>query len=250
MLRTNIRDMESTAHPSLTAQAPGMAVRHRVIGLIASTLTVEKFELAEILPTSRPARSESFTCGSVMISEQAAAFGIPNPLLGTSGFSVVMAIGVLILTGAARRAGSTAFVIGLGPFPSSPGWPTTRYSIHALCIYCMVVGRDHHHVLLRSAFHGDAADPPRPGLACARDAEHVAVPDPHRVVVLIAALIIIESGPSSRPAPTRPAQKRLHPPATTPRRPPATGGHYPQAADTPAICRSSRSTRDSVIDAI
>lgn len=139
--------MESTtAHPSLTTPKP-LAWLYAIgafIGLIASmTLTVEKFELAEdssYVPSCT--FGESFTCGSVMISEQAAAFGIPNPLLGISGFSVVMAIGVLMLTGAALpRWFRTAFVIGLGLASIFCLWLAYHavYSIHALCIYCMVV---------------------------------------------------------------------------------------------------------------
>ena len=85
--------MESTtAHPSLTTPKP-LAWLYAIgafIGLIASmTLTVEKFELAEdssYVPSCT--FGESFTCGSVMISEQAAAFAANFQVAsGVSSFS-------------------------------------------------------------------------------------------------------------------------------------------------------------------
>lgn len=173
------------------------------IGLIASmTLTVEKFELAEnsaYVPSCT--FGESFTCGSVMISAQAAAFGIPNPLLGISGFSAVMAIGVLMLTGAALpRWFRTAFVIGLGLASIFCLWLAWQavYNIHALCIYCMVVWAVtitmFWFAFLR--FLGDAADR-NPGSGLTRThatLNMLRFPILIAVVVLIAALIIIEFG--------------------------------------------------------
>ena len=114
------------------------------IGLVASTtLTVEKFELAEnsdYIPSCT--FGTAFTCSSVMESPQAAAFGIPNPLLGIAGFAAVMAIGVIMLTGAALpRWFRTAFLIGLGLATIFIHWLAYEavYDIYALCIYCMVV---------------------------------------------------------------------------------------------------------------
>src|SRR5690348_4561350 len=42
------------------------------------------------------------SCGSVMQSKQAHAFGIPNPFIGMVGFSVIVTIGVAMLAGAAK----------------------------------------------------------------------------------------------------------------------------------------------------
>lgn len=173
------------------------------IGLIASmTLTVEKFELAEnaaYVPSCT--FGESFTCGSVMISDQAAAFGIPNPLLGIAGFAAVMAIGVIMLTGAALpRWFRTAFVIGLGLATIFCLWLAWQavYAIHALCIYCMVVWAVtiamFWFAFLR--FLGDAAER-NPGSGMARlhgTLNMLRFPVLIAVVVLIAALIIIEFG--------------------------------------------------------
>ncbi|WP_295626735.1 vitamin K epoxide reductase family protein [uncultured Corynebacterium sp.] len=191
------------AHPSLTTPKPlaWLYVIASFIGLVASmTLTVEKFELAEdasYVPTC--SFGESFSCGSVMISAQAAAFGIPNPLLGIAGFAVVMAIGVIMLTGAALpRWFRTAFVIGLGLATIFCLWLAYHavYVIGALCIYCMVVWvvtiTMFWFAFLR--FLGDAAErDPDSGLARTHATLNMLrFPILLAVLFLIAALIVIE----------------------------------------------------------
>src|SRR3546814_1447443 len=46
------------------------------------------------------------SCGSVMQSDQAEAFGIPNPLFGLVGFAVTIIIGVAMLVGAKFMIGN------------------------------------------------------------------------------------------------------------------------------------------------
>ena len=68
-----------------------------VVGLTAAvTLTIEKIELLEN-PAYVPSCSINpvLSCGSVMVTPQAAAFGFPNPLIGIVAFSVVVVSGVL-----------------------------------------------------------------------------------------------------------------------------------------------------------
>jgi uncharacterized membrane protein len=115
-----------------------------VLGLAASlTLTVEKIELL-INPDYVPSCSINpvLSCGSVMVTPQASAFGFPNPLIGIVAFSVVVVTGVLAVAGvrlprwywAGLAAGTVlgaAFVHWL-IFQS-------LYRIGALCPYCMVV---------------------------------------------------------------------------------------------------------------
>ena len=115
-----------------------------VIGLAAAvTLTVEKIEIL-INPDYVPSCSINpvLSCGSVMITPQASAFGFPNPLIGIVSFTVVLVTGVLALAKvnmprwywAGLAAGTllgTAFVHWL-IFQS-------LYRIGALCPYCMVV---------------------------------------------------------------------------------------------------------------
>jgi uncharacterized membrane protein len=115
-----------------------------VVGLAAAlTLTIEKIEIL-INPAYVPSCSINpvLSCGSVMTTPQASAFGFPNPLLGIVAFSVVVVTGVLAIGRVALPrwywlglAGGTllgvAFVHWL-IFQSI-------YHIGALCPYCMAV---------------------------------------------------------------------------------------------------------------
>ncbi|KAA6203275.1 Vitamin K epoxide reductase [Streptomyces sp. JS01] len=114
------------------------------IGLIAAfALTVEKIALLKD-PSYKPSCSINpvLSCGSVMTTEQAEAFGFPNPLLGIAGFAVVTALGVVLLTGAllprwmwlSMQAGVTFGVVFVH-------WLIFQslYRIDALCPYCMAV---------------------------------------------------------------------------------------------------------------
>ena len=68
-----------------------------VVGLAAAlTLTIEKIEIL-INPDYVPSCSINpvLSCGSVMITPQASAFGFPNPLIGIVAFTVVVVTGVL-----------------------------------------------------------------------------------------------------------------------------------------------------------
>ena len=70
-----------------------------VVGLAAAaTLTVEKLRILEN-PDYVPSCSINpvLSCGSVMVTPQAAAFGFPNPLIGIVSFTVVVVTGVLAL---------------------------------------------------------------------------------------------------------------------------------------------------------
>jgi uncharacterized membrane protein len=109
----------------------------------ALTLTIEKIEILKN-PSYVPSCSINpvLSCGSVMITPQASAFGFPNPLIGIVGFSVVVVTGVLAIGRVALprwywlglAAGTllgTAFIQWL-IFQSI-------YRIGALCPYCMVV---------------------------------------------------------------------------------------------------------------
>ncbi|GIJ79135.1 Uncharacterized membrane protein [Micromonospora phaseoli] len=114
------------------------------IGLLAAaTLTVEKINLLGN-PDYVPSCSINpiLSCGSVMTTPQAAAFGFPNPLIGIAGFAVVTTIGVVLLAGVrlpgwfwlGLQAGATFGVIFVH-------WLVYQslYVISALCPYCMVV---------------------------------------------------------------------------------------------------------------
>ncbi|HEV7826449.1 MAG TPA: vitamin K epoxide reductase family protein [Mycobacteriales bacterium] len=115
-----------------------------LVGLVAAlVLTVEKIRLLQD-PGYTPSCSIDpiLSCGSVMVTEQAAAFGFPNSLIGLAAFPVVATVGVVVLTGArlprwfwlGLQAGA---VFGVG----FVHWLFFQsvYRIGALCPYCMVV---------------------------------------------------------------------------------------------------------------
>ncbi|WDZ82727.1 vitamin K epoxide reductase family protein [Micromonospora cathayae] len=111
--------------------------------LAAAVLTVERLHLA-VDPGYVPTCSINpvLACGSVMTSEQAQAFGIPNTLIGVAGFAVVSTIGVALLARVplprwfwfGLQAGATFGVIFVH-------WLVYQslYVIGALCPYCMLV---------------------------------------------------------------------------------------------------------------
>ena len=115
-----------------------------LIGLAAAfVIMIEKLEKLEN-PDYVPSCSLNpvVSCGSVMDSDQASAFGFPNPLIGIAAFAVVAAVGVVLLTGyraprwfwLGMQAGVTFGVVFVH-------WliHASLYDIKALCPYCMVV---------------------------------------------------------------------------------------------------------------
>ncbi len=110
-------------------------------GLLASwVITLDKFLLLED-PDFKPACSLNpvVSCGSVMTSEQAAAFGFPNPMLGLVAYAVVVCVGVGLLAGARHRGwfwlglnAGTLFGVGFC------SWLMVQslYEINALCLWC------------------------------------------------------------------------------------------------------------------
>jgi uncharacterized membrane protein len=114
------------------------------VGLTASgELAIEKFRLLEN-PLYVPPCSlgEAVDCGSVMRSDQAEAFGFPNPFIGLAGFGGLLATGLLLIAGTqpARwfwlvlQAGMTFAVVFVH-------WLMFQalYRIDALCPFCMIV---------------------------------------------------------------------------------------------------------------
>lgn len=111
--------------------------------IAAFVLSVEKIRQLQS-PSYVPSCSINpvLSCGSVMLTEQASAFGFPNPLLGIGAFSVVIVTGVLAFAGirlprwywSGLAAGTLLGVVFIG-------WLIFQslYRIGALCPYCMVV---------------------------------------------------------------------------------------------------------------
>jgi uncharacterized membrane protein len=115
-----------------------------VVGLAAAlTLTVEKIEIL-INPDYVPSCSINpvLSCGSVMVTPQASAFGFPNPLIGIVSFTIVVVTGVLALAKVRLPrwywAGlATGTLLGVAFIH----WLIFQslYRISALCPYCMAV---------------------------------------------------------------------------------------------------------------
>jgi uncharacterized membrane protein len=114
------------------------------VGLTAAiTLTIEKIKLLEN-PAYVPSCSINpvLSCGSVMVTPQAAEFGFPNSLIGIVAFSVVVVAGVLAVT---KVSLPQWFWVGLAVGTLLGAvfihWLIYQslYVIGALCPYCMVV---------------------------------------------------------------------------------------------------------------
>lgn len=114
------------------------------IGLLAAfILTLEKIALLKD-PGHRLSCSLNpvLSCGSIIGSPEASAFGFPNTLVGLASFAVVITIGVGILAGASyRRWFWRGLQIGTIFGILFVHWLAfeSLYEIGALCIYCMVV---------------------------------------------------------------------------------------------------------------
>lgn len=136
------RDAERGAAPS---RAWGwLFILGGIIGVILSgIIMVEKMKLAEDPSyTTTCDLNAVVSCGNVMRSVQAAAFGIPNPLIGLVGFGMVSLIGAAVVAGGrfagwfwfGAQAGMTFALVFVH-------WLFFQavYVINALCPYCMGV---------------------------------------------------------------------------------------------------------------
>ncbi|MGP4003726.1 vitamin K epoxide reductase family protein [Streptomyces sp. 8N706] len=114
-------------------------------GLLAAwVITIDKFKILEA-----KVEGKSFTpgcslnpivsCGNIMESEQAAAFGFPNPMLGLVTYGMVIAIGMGLLAGARYRRwfwlglnAGTLFGVGFCAWLQYQ----SLYVIGSLCLWC------------------------------------------------------------------------------------------------------------------
>ncbi|MEH3132950.1 MAG: vitamin K epoxide reductase family protein [Mycolicibacterium neoaurum] len=136
---------ESPVEPSGVRRSSAIGVLIAgVLGLAAAgALTIEKIEIL-IDPSYVPSCSLNpvLSCGSVMTTPQASAFGFPNSLIGIVAFTVVLVTGVLAVS---RVSLPRWYWVGL-TVGSALGvvfvhWLIFQslYRIGALCPYCMVV---------------------------------------------------------------------------------------------------------------
>lgn len=128
----------------LTSILPWLLIACGAIGLAASfIITIEKIELLE-----NPAYSVScdidpiVSCGSVMSSNQASAFGFLNTIIGLAAFPVLITTGVFMLTGAKMKrwyALGLNFGALLGTIFVHWLFYQSVWDIQALCPWCMSV---------------------------------------------------------------------------------------------------------------
>lgn len=123
---------------------PWILVIGGTIGLIAAfVLTMEKLALYQN-PSYQPSCNLNpvLSCGSIIKTDQASAFGFPNPFIGLASYAVLITTGMALLAGATFKrwywrglqAGATLgilFCLWLAY--------QSLYSIGALCLYCMIV---------------------------------------------------------------------------------------------------------------
>lgn len=114
-----------------------------LLGLFASfTLSIEKIALLKN-PTHQLSCSLNpiLSCGPIINSDQASAFGFPNPFIGIAAFSVLITIGVAILAGAKfKRWFWQGLQIGTTLGMVFVLWliGQSLYVIGSLCLYCML----------------------------------------------------------------------------------------------------------------
>lgn len=110
-------------------------------GLLAAwAITIDKFKLLED-PNFTPGCSLNpvVACGNIMKSEQASAFGFPNPMLGLAAYPVIIGIGLALLAGARFRGwywlgmnAGTLFGVGFCTWLQYQ----SLYNINSLCLWC------------------------------------------------------------------------------------------------------------------
>jgi uncharacterized membrane protein len=128
----------------LVTVLPWILIVCGVIGIVAScAITVEKFDLLKN-PHYQPVcdLNPIISCGSVMKSDQASAFGFMNTYIGLLGFPIVVTIGVAMLAGAKfKRWFWLGMELGLALGVAFAYWLLWQsvYRIRALCPWCLSV---------------------------------------------------------------------------------------------------------------
>lgn len=147
--QSNAKNTEPNTKASLKRSImrflPWVLIVCGVIGtLAAGTLVYDEIKLAKnpdanLLCSIDPVVS----CGSVMESKQATAFGnLPNPIIGLVAFSALVAVGATALAGAVSKKRwywrTASLVSFAGVLFCHWLFFQTVYRIGNLCIYCMI----------------------------------------------------------------------------------------------------------------
>ncbi len=154
---TTATDTAAADGPVAPEPAP-LGETHRVLGaflaiagaigvLASSILTIDKITLLQSQVDGEDLSlgcdlSAFVSCSGVIASDQASAFGFPNPLIGIAGFAVVTTLGVLLAAGG-RLPGwvwgglQAGVIFGIG-FVTWLQYQSIA-NIGKLCPWCMVV---------------------------------------------------------------------------------------------------------------
>lgn len=144
-----IDDVDTTSDDTGASRGLGLLLTiGGAIGLFsAAILIIEKVNYLQDLADGKPPKTSCdlnpiVGCGNVINTDQASAFGFPNPIIGVASFAIVVVIGVLVLAGVKLPtfvwAGMQAGVIFGIAFVTWLQYQSI-YEIHGLCPYCMVV---------------------------------------------------------------------------------------------------------------
>ncbi|HSW99713.1 MAG TPA: vitamin K epoxide reductase family protein [Patescibacteria group bacterium] len=129
---------------TLQKALPWLLVIGGIIGLICSFIIafdeVKLAQNAHFRPNCD--LNPIISCGSVMQSKQAHAFGFPNPFIGLMAFPILITTGAILMSGVKLKRWywlglEAGTILGVG----FVHWLLfeTVWRIHALCPYCMVV---------------------------------------------------------------------------------------------------------------
>ncbi len=141
---TTTKSTQSSPLGKLDKALPWILVIGGIIGVIASVMiTIEKFDLANN-PHYQPVCNLNpiISCGSVMASKQAHAFGFMNTYVGLVGFPVVVTIAMAMFAGAKlKRWFWLGMQAGLSLGMLFAYWLLFEsiFRIRALCPYCLSV---------------------------------------------------------------------------------------------------------------
>lgn len=137
--------VDTASEPTETSRGLGLFLALAgSIGLVASAiLIVEKINLLKDPADALSCDINPFvSCGNVINTDQASAFGFPNPLIGVAGFAIVVTLGVLMAAGV-KLPSFVQAGLWLGSLCgiSLVTWLQYQsiYDIESLCPYCMVV---------------------------------------------------------------------------------------------------------------
>lgn len=136
---------KKNAQTKLQKYFPWLLTGGGFLGLLSAfVLTLEKIEVLKdpnYVPTCNV--NPIIACGSVINTDQASAFGFPNPLIGIFGFTAVIVVGMSLFAGIkiAKAWYWRTFWAGTVFGAGFIHWLFFQsvYNIGALCPYCMVV---------------------------------------------------------------------------------------------------------------